>query len=70
MDSTSRPRRQWPAYLALAISVITSNATTVPTLIRLAESNISYIETSGIDFDASYRTKLGLQAFMVLVRLR
>lgn len=33
--------------------------TTFPTLIRIAPANISFIETSGIDFDASYRTELG-----------
>jgi iron complex outermembrane recepter protein len=33
--------------------------TSFPTLIRLAESNIAFINTSGIDFDASYRTKMG-----------
>ncbi|MCB2078194.1 MAG: TonB-dependent receptor [Novosphingobium sp.] len=30
-----------------------------PTLVRISEANISFLNTSGIDFDASYRTGVG-----------
>ncbi|MEZ5735520.1 MAG: TonB-dependent receptor [Novosphingobium sp.] len=30
-----------------------------PTLVRIAEANISFLNTSGIDFDATYRTAVG-----------
>ncbi|WP_068086634.1 TonB-dependent receptor domain-containing protein [Novosphingobium rosa] len=30
-----------------------------PSLVRITESNISYLKTSGVDFDASYRSTLG-----------
>jgi len=35
------------------------SAAAFPTQIRVAPANIAFLETSGIDFDASYRTRLG-----------
>ncbi|MFM5931146.1 MAG: TonB-dependent receptor plug domain-containing protein [Novosphingobium sp.] len=36
-----------------------SSPTAFPTLIRIAEANIAFIKTSGIDFDMSYRKAMG-----------
>ena len=36
-----------------------ASPTSFPTAIRLADANIAYLKTAGIDFDISYRTKLG-----------
>ena len=33
--------------------------TTFPSLVRISPANIAFLTTSGIDFDASYRTELG-----------
>jgi len=40
--------------------------TSFPTLIRLTEANIAFINTSGFDFDASYRTAIGDQGALAI----
>ncbi len=36
-----------------------ASPTTFPTLITIAPANIAFLKTAGIDFDASYRTRIG-----------
>jgi iron complex outermembrane receptor protein len=36
-----------------------SSATSFPSSIRIAPANIAFLKTAGIDFDATYRTKVG-----------
>ncbi len=50
---------QFGAASPECLLITRTSPTTLPTGIRLTEANISFINTSGIDFDASYRTKLG-----------
>ena len=40
-------------------SIDRGTPTSLPTLIRILPTNLSFLKTSGIDFDASYRTELG-----------
>lgn len=41
------------------------SANAFPSLVRISEANIAFLNTSGIDFDASYRTGLGNGALSI-----
>ena len=43
-----------------------ASPTAFPTLIRVVPANISFLKTSGLDFDASYRTKVGANGNLAL----
>ncbi len=43
-----------------------SSPTAFPTLVRIAPANIAFLKTAGIDFDASYRTRVGTDGALSL----